>query len=123
MTLVPQMPAFVAGIINLRGKVIPVVDLRLKFGLTATPPTRETCIIVVDAPSGQAGLVVDAVRDVIDLGPTQLEAPPVLGEDPQFRFMMGVGKVKEELVILIDILEALSRNQVLELPDAKRLAS
>src|SRR3989338_8702379 len=73
ITEVPQTPNFVAGVMNLRGKVVPVVDLRLKFEMEAATPTKQTCIIVIDGESEQVGIIVDSVTGVIDLSPEHIE--------------------------------------------------
>src|SRR4051812_5909453 len=74
ITVVPQTPFFVAGVMNLRGRVIPVVDLRLRFNFPATPHTRHTCIIVVEGTQGQFGAIVDSVIGVVDFADNQIEA-------------------------------------------------
>lgn len=109
ITPVPQAPKFVAGVVNLRGSVIPVVDLRLKLGMESVPPTKETCIIVMEAEAGQVGVIVDAVRGVIDLAQAQIEPPPYLGDEERMRFVMGMGKVEDQVIVLLAMSECLSR--------------
>ncbi len=111
ITPVPQTPEFVIGVINLRGKVIPVVDLRLKFGLEYTPYNRETCIIVIEGEHGQIGMVVDQVSEVVDFIEENIEASPQMGE--KMNFVLGMGKVDERVIILIDIVSALSKEAML----------
>jgi len=106
---VPHAAPFVAGVMNLRGKVIPVVDLRLKFGLAATPATKETCIIVIECDHGQIGMIVDAVSGVIELTAGQIEPPPVLGDADTLSFIIGMGKADDKVVVLVDTVAALSR--------------
>lgn len=108
ITPVPRTPEFVVGVMNLRGKAIPVVDLRMKLGVKAGKFTRETCIIVIDTPKGESGIIVDAVQEVIDFTPAQLELPPRLHQPGETGFVSGVGKLEDRIVILIDILLALS---------------
>jgi purine-binding chemotaxis protein CheW len=116
---VPRAASFVLGVMNLRGKVIPVVDLRVKFGLERGEVTRETCIVVIEAETGQIGMVVDAVQEVVTFTTSQIESPPVLGEESQLAFVQGIGKVDEKVYILVDVVRALSKEEftrVLELP-------
>jgi len=102
ITAVPQMPAHVKGVINLRGKVIPVVDLRLKFGMEPAEYTDATCIIVVDV-GNLIGIIVDTVQEVLDIEADQIDPPPPLGASVDTTFILGMGKVKDEVKILLDI--------------------
>jgi purine-binding chemotaxis protein CheW len=102
ITAVPQMPAHVKGVINLRGKVIPVVDLRLKFGMEPAEYTDATCVIVVDVGT-LMGIIVDTVQEVLDIGSDQIDPPPPLGASVDTTFILGMGKVKDEVKILLDI--------------------
>ncbi len=108
ITPIPRTPDFVVGVMNLRGKAIPVVDLRMKLGVKAGGFTRETCIIVIDTPKGESGIIVDAVHEVIDFTAEQLELPPRLHSPGETGFVSGIGKLEDKIVILIDILLALS---------------
>ncbi len=117
ITPVPQTPHFVAGVMNLRGKVIPVVDLRLKFDLEATAHTRNTCIIVIEGDSGQVGMIVDAVTGVMDLAAEQIEPAPVMGDESKLSFVLGMGKIENQVLILVDIVRALSKEQLQGLKD------
>jgi purine-binding chemotaxis protein CheW len=107
VTAVPQTPAHIKGVINLRGKVIPVIDLRLKFGLPAAEYTQRTCIIVtqVQAESGTIlmGIVVDGVSEVLNLSPAEIEDTPDFGEEVSGRYLLGMAKVKGKVKILLDI--------------------
>jgi len=103
ITMVPRTPEYIKGVINLRGKVIPVVDLRLKFSMATSEYTRETCIIVVDVDSILMGIIVDTVSEVMDIQGDAIEAPPSFGTDVDTAFIMGIGKVKEKVVILLNI--------------------
>jgi len=107
VTSVPQTPVYVRGVINLRGKVIPVVDLRTKFGMQAIEDTEETCIIVVDVSTdGQVanmGIVVDRVEEVLDIVAGDIEDTPSLGAGVNTDFILGMGKVGERVKMLLDI--------------------
>ncbi len=112
ITDVPRMPSYVRGVINLRGKVIPVVDLRTKFGLMTTEDTDETCIIVVDAAqndqSTQTGVLVDTVSEVLDIVGEQIEEAPSFGAAIDTDFIMGMGKIGQDVKILLDVVKVLS---------------
>jgi len=116
ITPVPRTPDFVAGVMNLRGKVIPVVNLRMKLGFEAIPHTKETCIIVIETTLGQVGMIVDSVSGVIELSSTQIEPTPNLG-DTNTEFVLGMGKVENKVIILIDIVRALSTQQLNEVAE------
>jgi purine-binding chemotaxis protein CheW len=102
ITQVPQMPGYVRGVINLRGKVIPVLDLRLKFGMEAAEYNDQTCIIVVDV-GRLTGIIVDTVQEVLDIQSSQIDPPPPLGANVDTTFIRGMGKVRDEVKILLDI--------------------
>ncbi|HWB85374.1 MAG TPA: chemotaxis protein CheW [Bryobacteraceae bacterium] len=116
ITAVPQTPAHVKGVINLRGKVIPVIDLRLKFGLTAAEYTQRTCIIVIQiqGESGQIlmGIVVDGVSEVLNLTGGEIEDAPHFGEDVATRYLLGLAKSKGKVKILLDIDAVLSTQEL-----------
>jgi purine-binding chemotaxis protein CheW len=122
ITPVPRMPAFVAGIMNLRGKIIPVVDLRLKFGMPHAAPTRLTCIVVIEAPQGPVGAIVDSVSDVIDLAPDAIEDASVLGEEPMLDYILGIGKQSDRVIVLVDVARLLSKDN-LSSPDSDKQAA
>jgi purine-binding chemotaxis protein CheW len=103
VTHVPQMPGYVCGVINLRGKVIPVIDLRLKFDMEFAEPTSETCIIVVDVNGNQMGLRVDKVSEVLDIPGADIEDPPQVDSSVDNTFILGMGKAKDRVNILLDI--------------------
>lgn len=107
ITAVPQAPPHVKGVINLRGKVIPVVDLRLKFGFPPQDYDERTCIIVVEValPAGRVmmGVVVDAVSEVLTVTAAEIEATPEFGEHVNTDFMKGVAKVKGTVKFLLDL--------------------
>ena len=107
ITAVPQTPAYVKGVINLRGQVIPVVDLRAKFGMETADITEETCIIVVetaqDGRSFSTGVVVDHVEEVLDIAGEDIEEAPQFGSAVNTDFILGMGKIGETVKILLDI--------------------
>lgn len=104
---VPKTPSFVKGIINLRGKVIPIVDLRLKFGMNATGYTDKTCIIVVeiniDHASNLMGLVVDAVSEVLNIKEEEIEVTPRFGVSVDTKFILGIAKTDHGVKMLLEI--------------------
>jgi purine-binding chemotaxis protein CheW len=107
VTALPQTPHYVKGVINLRGQVIPVVDLRAKFGMETTGVTDETCIIVVEITHGgrkfSTGIVVDRVQEVLDIEGDNIEEAPQFGASVNTDFILGMGKVGESVKILLDI--------------------
>ena len=107
ITAVPQTPAYVKGVVNLRGQVIPVVDLRAKFGMETTDTTEETCIIVVETGQGDrgfsTGIVVDHVEEVLDIAGKDIEEAPQFGSAVNTDFILGMGKIGETVKILLDI--------------------
>lgn len=112
ITAVPQTPMHIKGVINLRGKVVPVIDLRLKFGLDAAEYTQRTCIIVtqVQGESGliPMGIVVDGVSEVLNLTAQEIEDTPDFGEAVTGQYLLGMAKVKGKVKILLDIDRVLS---------------
>ena len=107
VTRVPRTPEFMRGVINLRGSVVPVVDLRLTFGMSRTEKTVNTCIVVVevslDGDSVIVGALADSVEEVIDLEPDQIEAPPTIGASVKTEFIQGIGKRDAGFLIILDI--------------------
>lgn len=108
MTRVPDAPRFIQGIINLRGKVIPVIDLRMRFGLQATERTQDTRILVVDAGSYDMGITVDAVREVLRISESCVEAASVAVTAGRTTYLEGIAKLSDRLVILLDLDRVLS---------------
>ena len=112
ITAVPQTPAYVKGVINLRGQVIPVIDLRAKFGMETAEITEETCIIVVETTQGDrnisTGIVVDHVSEVLDIAGEDIEATPQFGSSVNTDFILGMGKIGDSVKILLDIDEVLA---------------
>jgi len=108
ITAVPQMPNYVRGVINLRGKIIPVMDLRLKFGFAEAASTEQTCIIVVqvklpDGKSVQMGLVVDGVEEVTNIASSDIEETPDFGGQISTNYIVGMAKIKGAVKTLLDI--------------------
>ena len=112
ITTVPQTPDYMKGVINLRGKVIPVIDLRLKFSMLEDEHTQETCVIVVEVNNAQIGIIVDSVSEVLDIKSTEIEDAPSFGQGIDTDFIMGLGKTKEKIIILLDIEEVLSSEEL-----------
>jgi purine-binding chemotaxis protein CheW len=111
ITKVPKAPHYILGVINLRGKIIPVVDLRLKLGMHAREFDRKTCFIVVNTVikgnEVALGIVVDTVREVVNFAASQIQPPPDFGCSVDTSFIMGIGQVDKNVVILLDIDKAL----------------
>ncbi len=103
ITPIPETPAYIAGVMNLRGKVIPVIDLRKRFGMNGTANTRQTCIIIVESDRGPAGLLVDSIQGVANLTAEQIQPRPALGGDANLTFVTGMGKAEKSVLILVDV--------------------
>jgi purine-binding chemotaxis protein CheW len=122
ITSVPQTPEFVKGVINLRGKVIPVMDLRLRFGMPSIDYTERTCIIVVEI-GGQAGtilvgIVVDAVSEVLNIKGDDIEKTPTFGTKLNTDYILGMAKMEGGVKILLDIDQVLSGDELTLLSEA-----
>jgi purine-binding chemotaxis protein CheW len=121
LTEVPMMPACVRGVINLRGAVVPVMDLLARFGRTPSAVSKRTCIVIVELQAGDerqvVGVVVDAVNEVLDIAPADIEPPPAFGARIRTDFIQGMGKVKGKFVILLNV------DHVLSLDDLAALRS
>ncbi len=112
ITPVPRTPRFIRGVINLRGKVIPVVDLRLKFDMESKEQTEETCIIVVQTAGIQIGCVVDKVSEVLDIKAEEIEDAPTFGADVNTEYILGIGKSQGKVKLLLDIDKVLSQREM-----------
>lgn len=128
ITPVPQMPAHFKGVINLRGKIIPVIDLRLKFGLSTGAISERTCIVVVQIrlASGseiQLGLLVDDVQEVLQIGGGDIEETPEFGTKVNTDYILGIAKLKGKVAILLDIDRALTADSADSLPLAVTAAT
>lgn len=117
LTHVPGTPAWIRGVLNLRGSVVPVVDLAVKFGLAATLLTRRTCVVMVelehDGDRMVLGVMADAVNQVVELGPDQIQPPPSFGPKVRVDCIQGMGNSGDAFVVLLDIDRVLSSNEIL----------
>ncbi|QWV98501.1 chemotaxis protein CheW [Geomonas nitrogeniifigens] len=125
VTKVPGTPDFMQGVINLRGSVVPVLDLHLKFGMNGTERTVNTCVIITEIElEGETlvmGAMADAVQEVLDLEPEQIEPPPRIGTNLNVDFIKGMGKHNEQFIIILDIDRIFSSHEldaVQEMEDA-----
>ena len=114
ITRVPRTPEFVRGVINLRGKVIPIVDLRLKFGMPQTE-RAETCIIVVQVRSISIGIVVDRVSEVLSIAPSEIESTPEFGSEVDTDYLLGLAKSEGRVRLLLDIERVLTTSDIVDL--------
>ena len=117
ITKVPQSPDFVEGVINLRGEIIPVIDLRKRFGLSKKDPDRHTRIIVAEVGESTLGFVVDAVSEVIRIKSDTVEPPPPIVKGQHAEYIQGVGKLDDRLLMLLDIDKILSATEIGTLGD------
>jgi len=119
VTRIPQTPSYVRGVINLRGQVIPVVDLRAKFGMEDAQRTEQTCIIVVEISHADdtisTGVVVDRVQEVLDITAEQIEPTPEFGASVETDFILGMGKIGDAVKILLDIDKVLGSDEMAQL--------
>lgn len=119
ITSVPRTPHFVRGVINLRGKVIPVVDLRAKFGMETTEDTEQTCIIVVDVVRDggtvQMGILVDSVSEVLDIQGGEIEDTPSFGSGFDSDFILGMAKTKDSVKILLNVEKVLTNGEMVNI--------
>jgi purine-binding chemotaxis protein CheW len=118
ITRVPRMPEFVRGVINLRGKVIPITDLRMKFGMGAED-SEDSCIIVVQMRGIQTGIVVDRVSEVVAIAEADIEDAPSFGSGIRTEFLLGIGKAGGRVKLLLDIDKVLATAEIAALQDAQ----
>jgi purine-binding chemotaxis protein CheW len=127
VTHVPMMPAYIPGVINLRGNVVPVIDLNHRFYKRKTEYGRKTCIIITEVAlekeSIDVGLLVDAVNEVVDIQPNMIEGAPSFGAKIRLDFIYGLGKVDEKFVILLNIEQILSLDELYALQDKTILSA
>ncbi len=125
VTNVPRTPDYMRGVINMRGSVVPVVDLRIQFGMEATEPTVDTCIIIVEIQlDGQPtvlGALADSVQEVIELRREQLEPAPRLGTRINTEYIRAMGKHNDDFVIVLDMNRVFSVNQMNEIQDGSQI--
>ena len=116
ITDVPLMPPFIRGVINLRGSVVPVIDLFLRFGRAATDVAHRTCIVILELTQGEdsadLGFMVDNVSEVLSIGPSEVEPSPAFGSDIRSEFIAGVAKVGDRFVIILDVNHLLSMKEL-----------
>lgn len=116
VTEVPMTPPFIRGVINLRGAVVPVVDMAVRFGREVQENTKRTCIVIVetDTPKGpqEMGIVVDAVSEVLEIPAGDIEPPPEFGARIRIDFIRGMGKINGKFVVLLDVNRVLSIDEV-----------
>lgn len=119
VTEIPMMPAFIRGVINLRGAVVPVIDLSARFGEGATEVGKRTCIVIIEVSDGEfrhdIGVVVDAVSEVLEIPETEIEPPPTFGAKIRADFIAGMGKVDGKFVIILSIDRVLSVDEIAQL--------
>lgn len=117
ITRVPKVPAWIRGVINLRGNVVPVVDLAVRFNLEERPVTKTTCIVVVEVEQESErmvmGLLADAVNQVIELGPKDIEEPPAFGTRVRLDYLSGMGKLGRKFALILNLDSVLSATELL----------
>lgn len=123
-TKVPMMPGFIRGVINLRGNVLPVVDLSLRLGKKETGIAKRTCVVIVEVQCGsegmEVGVVVDAVNEVMDIEPGNIESAPSFGTKIRNSFIQGMGKVGDKFVVLLNIERVLSIEELSQVEEVKQ---
>lgn len=122
ITSVPRTPEYLRGVINLRGKVIPIIDLRLKFDMPGVEHTEETCIIVVQSGDDSVGAVVDKVSEVLDIPDDDIVDAPNLGADVDTDYILGIGKSESGVKLLLDIDRVLSSVETIGMPKSSAVA-
>lgn len=121
LTEIPMMPAFIRGVINLRGSVVPVIDLAARFGGHQTKISRRTCIVIIEMPVENSndrhdiGVVVDAVSEVLEVSSADIEPPPSFGAKIRADFIQGMGKIAGKFVIILNIQRVLSIEEIAQL--------
>lgn len=127
ITKVPRMPSYICGVINLRGSVVPVIDLSEKFGLGPSEISRWTCIVITEVEFGGErtimGMLVDRVSQVMDLGPDEVETPPAFGTDIRVDYLIGMGKIGSRFVLLLDVDRVLSESDILDVTSLREKIS
>jgi purine-binding chemotaxis protein CheW len=117
LTEVPRMPDFIRGVINLRGAVVPVIDLNARFGKQPTQVARRTCIVIIEVATSEdekqdVGVIVDAVNEVLEIPAAEVEPAPSFGANIRADFISGMGKVNERFVIILDVNHVLSLDEM-----------
>lgn len=126
LTSVPMMPSFIRGVINLRGSVVPVVDIALRFGRQPTDVTRRTCIVIIeieaDGERQDVGVVVDSVSEVLEIPNSEIEPPPTFGTRIRADFIHGMGKIAGKFVVILSVDKVLSIEEMALLGQASNIA-
>jgi purine-binding chemotaxis protein CheW len=126
LTTVPMMPEFIRGVINLRGAVVPVVDLRARFGGKQSDITKRTCIVIIEVATAEGrqdiGVVVDAVSEVLEIPAAEIEPAPAFGAKIRADFIAGMGKVNNKFVIILNVDTVLSEDELAVVGQVSRLA-
>lgn len=126
ITPIPNMPSSIRGVINLRGAVVPVVDLAIRFGLPGSRVTKRTCVIIVEIEADGdrlvTGLMADAVSQVVDLPAGEIEPPPAFGSRLRADFLQGLGKMGKKFVLILDLDQALSATELLSAAQTQNAA-
>ncbi len=112
ITPVPKMPSYIRGVLNLRGKIIPVMDLRMRFGFQSVEDTDETCIIVLQEDGYKMGAVVDKVSEVADISGSAIEPIPTVGRAERNEYLAGIGKINDTVKLIVDVRKVLFDSQV-----------
>ncbi len=124
ITKIPRMPDYMCGVINLRGSVVPVIDLRIKFNLHAAEYTVDTCIIVLEVNVGEdnltIGAIADSVQEVFDMAFSEIEPPPQIGARMDTDFLVGMGKWKEQFLMILNIDNVFSTEELISMADKEK---
>lgn len=124
LTNVPMVPSFIQGVVNLRGNVVPVISLATKFGLEVEPIGKRTCIIIMDAQIDDdtvvMGVVVDKVLQVIEIPEDQIEPSPTLGAAIRTDFIKGMGRIDNNFIIILDVVQVLSAEEIALMSDMNK---
>ncbi len=123
ITSVPNAPDYIEGVINLRGRIIPVVDLRKRFGVKSSEPNRKNRIVVVELGARAIGLIVNSASEVLRIPPSEIEEPHTVFQEGELDYITGVGKLNGRLVILLDLKHILQRGELSGLAEAAEAAA
>src|ERR1700677_246470 len=123
ITSVPNAPRYIEGVINLRGRIVPIVDLRKRFGEKIPEPTKKNRIVVVELDNRPIGLIVNSASEVVKIFPADIEAPHAVFQEGELNYIPGVGKVRGRLVILLDLSRILQRGELRRLDEVAETAA
>jgi purine-binding chemotaxis protein CheW len=121
ITVIPQTPSYVKGIVNLRGNVIPVIDLCQRLSMESSSYTDQTRLVVVTVKEIDVGLIVDAANEVMDISREQIQPTPTITQDKKINFLYGIAKLENQILILLDVEKLLSNDDVIHLEQLKEL--